>query len=119
VLHFFKKGERKCGAGYELFLKSYADDGLFAIDSKTRSQMPSFSQCLSCRLCDVVCPQLVANPVLLPPSYIVTAFSRSLPDYALFQKSTFDCGTCRECEKICPEHVPIRKILDFMANAPR
>lgn len=117
AMHFFKKGARKRASGYDLFFTSYADDGIFAISSKTRAQMPSFSQCLSCRLCDVACPELSANPSLLPPSYIVVGFSRSLPDYAFFQKSNFDCGTCRKCEEICPEHVPIREIVDFMTSA--
>lgn len=117
VTHFFKKALRHTGPGDKLFLNSYATDGIFAIDKGTRARMPSFSHCLSCRLCDVVCPEILAKPGLLPPSYMVASFSRSLTDYALFRKESFDCGTCRECETICPERVPIREIVDFMYDA--
>jgi heterodisulfide reductase subunit C len=116
VLHFVKKITTKLPNGMATFLNNYRADRIFAISPAIRAQMPSYSACYACRLCDTVCPELTTKPNLMAPSYIVSSFSRSLPDYAHFNPAHFDCGTCQECDTICPQHVPIRDIVAFMTD---
>jgi heterodisulfide reductase subunit C len=112
--HFFIHMAKKLffirSRGKSAFLKDYKPDHIFAISSEQRKLMPNYSSCYHCNLCDTVCPQLKNN---LAPSYIVSALSRSLPDYNLFP-TDYDCQDCQKCEDICPEHVPIKKLIEFI-----
>lgn len=115
VTHFFKKIIPQANKGLPKFLKNYQNDGVFAISPSVRQNMPSFSQCYFCKLCDTVCPDLITHKKILAPSYIVSAFSRSLTDYRYFE-SQLTCQNCQECETICPQDVPIKTIVEFMQN---
>lgn len=116
--HFVKHSVRRFlgikRRGRSHFLKDYASDGIFTVSSSERDGMPDYSRCVMCRLCDVVCPEISVKPSLLAPSYLVMGFSRSLTDYPHFSQESFACGDCHTCEDVCPQHVPIRKIIEFM-----
>lgn len=115
LVHFFKKIFPQA-AGKEKFLDYYRPDRIFPISIQHRKPMPSYSLCITCRLCDTVCPEITENPTLTAPSFLVTSYSRSLTDHVHFAPQGYQCGICRACEKICPQNVPIRAIIDFMSN---
>lgn len=116
--HFVKQGVRRLlgisRRGKSHFLKDYAADDIFVVSASERDAMPDYSRCVMCRLCDVVCPEISVKPLLLAPSYVVMGFSRSLTDYHRFSQESFACAECRACEDACPQHVPIRKMIEFM-----
>ena len=118
TLHFIKKIFRINQRGKKEFVKDYAPDRIFPISAEQRARMPEFSKCLSCRICDTVCPKVVESPNLPAPSYIAGTFSRSLTDFDLFD-DTFDCGDCDACEKACPYHVPIKSIVEFIKDGKK
>lgn len=113
VLHAFRrifglKQRRK-----KEFLESYKADRIFSISPQQRQNMPDYSRCLYCGLCDVVCPELQIKPQNLSPSYIVGSFSRSLTDYTYFN-SDYNCESCGLCQSVCPQDIPIKDIVNFM-----
>lgn len=115
--HFIKKIFNLSPRGLKDFLAAYKNDRIFAISSDERNNLPGFSHCIVCRLCDLACPDLT-NGIAMPlqrmaPSFLVAGFSRSLTDFIYF-KATTSCGDCQACEEACPQDVPIKKIFEFM-----
>lgn len=113
TLHFFKKIFKIKQRHKSDFIRAYKADRIFAISPKYRSEMPDYSKCYQCKLCDTFCPELASNPELLAPSFIVGSFSRSLPDFYYFQ-TDYQCNDCQKCEENCPQNVPVREIIEFM-----
>ncbi len=118
TLHFIKKIFRINQRGKKEFIEDYAKDRIFPISAEQRAQMPGFSRCLSCRICDTVCPKVLEQPQQPAPSYIVGTFSRSLTDFDLFDDA-FQCGDCDACEKACPYHVPIKSVIGFIQSGKK
>lgn len=115
LLHFPKKIFFHNG-GQKKFLDDYRPDHIFPVPPLHRQPMPHYSLCISCRLCDTVCPEIITHPELSAPSFLVTGYSRSLTDHIHFVPQSYQCGNCRACEVICPQHVPIKAIIDFMSG---
>jgi succinate dehydrogenase/fumarate reductase-like Fe-S protein len=119
--HFVKHGVRRLfrisRRGRPHFLKDYAPDGIFAVSPSERRGMPDYSRCVMCRLCDGVCPEISVKSSLLAPSYVVAGFARSLTDFHWFSRESFVCRDCQACEDACPQHVPIRKMVEFMEGS--
>jgi len=113
VLHIFKKIFKIKQRHKQDFLQSYKADRIFAISPERRREMPDYSKCYQCKLCDTVCPELNTKNRLLAPSFIVGSFSRSLTDFYYYE-TDYDCTDCQKCEDICPQDVPITKIIAFM-----
>lgn len=113
ILHFLKKIFKIKQRHKKDFIQSYKADRIFAITAHQRTEMPAYSRCYQCRLCDTVCPELATNPKLLAPSYLVGSFSRSLTDFYYYE-TVYDCLDCQKCEDICPQDVPIKEIIEFM-----
>lgn len=114
-LHFFKKIFTQT-PNKKTFLNYYKPDGIFTIEPLERQNMAQYSQCLTCKLCDLSCPELQMNSKFPGPSYIVQSYSRSLPDYKLLKTQNLNCEKCNICEEACPFHVPIKSIIDFMTQ---
>lgn len=98
ILHLSRRNKKN-------FLLDYGPDRIFAVSPEVRAVMPAFSHCIACRLCDLACPETT-------PSYFVAGVSRSPTDFHFL--TDVMCRNCSACEEVCPEHVPIRKILDFV-----
>ncbi|MCP5464363.1 MAG: hypothetical protein H7A33_04990 [Deltaproteobacteria bacterium] len=113
MIHALKKPFPFFKTGLKRFLNNYRQDHIFALSDKERAQMPSYSHCMTCKLCDLNCPKLASDPQFISPSYLVNSFSRSLTDLRLSNTLDF-CVGCQQCEQICPENVPIMDILHFV-----
>lgn len=118
IIHFFKRVWRINQRGKAEFIRAYGGEGLFPISAERRREMPAYFRCYQCRLCDTVCPELTTNPRLVPPSFLVGSFSRSLPDFACFE-ADYECKDCQVCEDICPQDIPIKAIIEFMKEGKR
>ena len=119
MLHVvFRIGRRislRKSAGLDQFLQYYREDRIVPLTVEEKSALPAFSRCISCGLCDSLCPVVKDSAPLLGPSFIPHA-ARSIPDFASVPWDYQACENCRGCESICPERVPIKKILSFMRS---
>lgn len=113
TLHFFRRLFGINKRGKAAFVKNYQADRIFTLNKQQRQDMPDYSRCLYCKLCDYACPSFQSGQMSLPPSYIVGSFSRSLTDYAYFNID-HSCQDCHSCEDICPQHIPINSVISFM-----
>ena len=119
VLHplaqLFTPPERK---GKRRFLANYAPEALVPMSAGDRAELPSFSGCVNCGLCDAVCP-LVGRAELSEwrgPSLFAIAYSRSTPELPHLRAviATLDaCGVCHACQDVCPRRVPLLDIFAF------
>lgn len=116
LLHVFKRlfSFFQSPNGAHQFLSHYKSDHIFALTKDNRLQIPSFETCVSCRICDMVCPQFDTSNSLSSPSYLVMGYSRLMADYNQLGCIPLDCKTCTACEKACPENVPIKSIISFV-----
>lgn len=78
--------------------------------------------CTACRYCLDVCTQNIPIAVLISifndmKRYGDRSFPRVHYQHAVFgHGKASDCVACGECEQICPQHLPIRKILQELAE---
>ncbi len=111
----------KRGGGYRQFLEQYLPDRLLPLSSSDKTWLIRFSQCLNCGLCDAACPALrtSAREVFPGPSYLLTTFSRSIPDFPAVRLDSHICEGCDACQRICPNHVPVKEALEFIEAKAR
>ncbi len=112
ALHIIKKLFRIDQRKKADFLNAYKEDNIYSIDPKWREQMPDFSSCFHCHICDVYYPNLNSEKKM-SPSYLVGSFSRSLTDFNVLDEA-LSTKDYEECEKHCPQNVPICGIVEFM-----
>ena len=78
--------------------------------------------CTVCRYCVEGCPKQISIPDLFAIMNIKQLHHDWNADYYYEEVHTApgrrasDCLKCGKCEKICPQHLPIRKLLEEIAN---
>ena len=101
------------------------DEEQAAVD-KVRNIFSSMSMipCTACHYCvlDNDCPKKIQIPELFSCYNLKTTFHSWNQDYYYNNILTrdhgkaSDCLKCGKCEKICPQHLPIRKLLEQVAQ---
>ena len=111
----FTPAERK---GKRRFLSNYASEALVPMTAQDRAELPRFSGCINCGLCDAVCPLVgrAAPEDFRGPSLFALAYSRATPELPHLRRvvSALDaCGSCHVCQDVCPRGVPLLEIFAF------
>ena len=111
----FTPAERK---GKRRFLSNYAPEALVPMTAQDRAELPRFSGCINCGLCDAVCPLVgrAAPEEFRGPSLFALAYSRATPELPHLRRvvSALDaCGDCHACQDVCPRAVPLLEIFAF------
>ena len=79
-------------------------------------------QCTGCRYCTDGCPKQIAIPELFATMNAKQIHHDWHTDYyynavyALPGHKASDCVKCGKCESVCPQHLPIRQLLENVAN---
>ena len=79
--------------------------------------------CTACRYCTDGCPQKISIPDLFACLNAKRAFQNWNSDYYYHNVHTVrsgkasDCVKCGRCEEVCPQHLPIRDLLEQVAEA--
>jgi succinate dehydrogenase/fumarate reductase-like Fe-S protein len=119
VLHpfaqLFMPAERK---GKRRFLSNYAPEALVPMTAQDRAELPRFSGCINCGLCDAICPLVgrSAPQDFRGPSLFALAYSRATPELPHLRSAVAiveSCGTCHACQDVCPRGVPLLDIFAF------
>lgn len=78
--------------------------------------------CTGCRYCTDGCPKQIAIPELFATMNAKQIYHDWHTDYyynavyALPGHKASDCVKCGKCESVCPQHLPIRQLLENVAN---
>ncbi len=92
---------------------------------KVREVFASLSMipCTACRYCvlDNDCPKNIQIPQIFSCYNLKNTFARWDQDFHYARATrdggkASDCVKCGKCEKICPQHLPIRKLLEQVAE---
>lgn len=106
--------------GLVQFRVLYDPDGLPPIDGEERRQMPQFSRCVACGLCDRGEAERIASSggAYRGVMSLVLAASRSMPDYraAAYSFSFVSDDVLAEKERVCPTGVPFRRLARFVRD---
>ncbi len=100
------------------FRRSYAADRVAPLTPQEREELPKFSGCIACGLCNV---GEGASMVRAAGAYagvmdLMLASSRSVPDYDAAVRSFDAVGDERlaQLEARCPTRVPMRRVAAFV-----
>jgi hypothetical protein len=104
--------------GIEAFRRNYDADGLPPVTRAEREQMPGFSRCIACGLCDRGEAERIARSggAYRGVMSLVLSASRSMPDFraAAYSVSFISDEELADKERICPVAVPMRQIARFV-----
>jgi hypothetical protein len=105
-------------SGIAAFRRNYDADGLPPVTAAERLELPTFSRCLACGICDRGESERIAASGgayrgVMP---LMLSASRSMPDYraAAYSLSFVSDEVLAEKEKSCPAQVPMRRIAAFL-----
>ncbi len=82
----------------------------------------NYVKCTACEYCVAGCPKDIKIPNLFADYNSKLKFNDWMSSYYYKTHTTghgkaSDCIKCGKCEKICPQHLPIRELLDKVAEA--
>lgn len=105
-------------SGIAAFRRNYDADGLPPVTADERRELPTFSRCIACGICDRGESERIAASGgayrgVMP---LMLSASRSMPDYraAAYSLSFVTDEVLAEKEKSCPAQVPMRRIAAFL-----
>lgn len=105
-------------SGLAQFEENYAADHLRALTTEDREQLPSFSGCIACGMCDAVFDayERTARGDFRGPSDLPLAYTRNLPDYDALPTfiSHLRKGDLEALERVCPVRIPFRRLALFV-----
>lgn len=121
VIYLCKLPFRGSKTGSRQFLENYAPDRLLPLSSTDKTWLLKFSACFNCGFCDTACPALKSHSrdSFPGPSYLLTTFSRSMPDFPFVDVDASVCEGCDECARVCPNQVPVREALEYIEAKQR
>lgn len=104
--------------GIAAFRRAYDADGLPPVTADERRELPTFSRCLACGICDRGEGERIgasggAYRGVMP---LMLSASRSMPDFraAAYSLSFVTDEVLAEKERSCPAQVPMRRIAAFL-----
>jgi hypothetical protein len=104
--------------GIAAFRRAYDADGLPPVTADERRELPSFSRCIACGVCDRGEGERIAASGgayrgVMP---LMLSASRSMPDFraAAYSLSFVTDEVLAEKERSCPTQVPMRRIAAFL-----
>jgi hypothetical protein len=104
--------------GLALFEANFEAEHLSKVDATERAELPSFSRCIACGLCNRGDGVRIASSHGAYPGTmsIMLASSRSLPDFAAASEALewISDEELVEKERTCPTLVPMRRIAAFI-----
>ena len=111
LLHGGRSAHETPGGG-EAFLALLRPEGYLPLTVSERADFPSFTRCISCGLCSLACPVLLAAPATAWAEAwtFVVGPSRLLERAPLAAASLEPCARCAACAAVCPTGVPIPRL---------
>lgn len=104
--------------GIAAFRTAYDADGLPPVTPQERAELPSFSRCIACGICDRGESERIAASGgayrgVMP---LMLSASRSMPDFraAAYSLSFVPDEVLADKERGCPADVPMRRIAAFL-----
>jgi hypothetical protein len=104
--------------GIAAFREAYDADGLPPVTATERAELPTFSRCIACGICDRgesdrIAASGGAYRGVMP---LMLSASRSMPDFraAAYSLSFVSDEVLAEKERVCPTQVPMRRIAAFL-----
>ena len=105
-------------SGIAAFRSAYDADGLPPVSASERAELPSFSRCIACGLCDRGESERIAasGGAYRGVMSLMLSASRSMPDFraAAYSLSFVTDEVLADKERICPAQVPMRRIALFL-----
>jgi hypothetical protein len=102
------------------FKKSYRADRVLPLAPSERQEIPSFTRCIACGLCDAGEGAAIVSShgTYAGVMDLMLASSRSMPDYDAAARSFEAVGDARlaALEPRCPVRVPMRRIAAFVRD---
>jgi hypothetical protein len=105
-------------SGIAAFRRAYDADGLPPVTAAERAELPSFSRCVACGICDRGESERIAASGgayrgVMP---LMLSASRSMPDFraAAYSLGFVSDEVLAEKERMCPTEVPMRRIAAFL-----
>lgn len=105
-------------SGIAAFRRAYDADGLPPVTAAERAELPTFSRCIACGICDRgesarIAASGGAYRGVMP---LMLSASRSMPEFraAAYSLSFVTDEVLADKEKLCPAQVPMRRIAAFL-----
>jgi hypothetical protein len=106
--------------GLALFEANFEAEHLSKVDAAERGELPTFSRCIACGLCNRGDGERMArsNGAYPGTMEIMLASSRSLPDFPAASEALqwISVDELAEKERLCPTLVPMRRIASFIRS---